>query len=372
MKVGIMSMQRICNYGSFLQAYCLKNMIESLGHTVEFVDYKPGKPILDESYSKASYMKSKMRDLIMDTAVFLEPALFFLPQNFRHSLKFKRDYAKRYLPLLGMQKKNFNPDIDTLVIGSDEVFNCFQKNPKVGFSKDLFGHRSKANKIISYAASFGNTTYEEIEKKGLSAELSELFSKFSAISVRDQNSENIIKKLSNTTPSLNFDPVLMYDFSRDVPKFCTEENYIVIYAYRGRITQKEIAAIKSFAAKRGLKTVSVGGVQPFCNVCIDGSPFEIMDYIRKAEYVITDTFHGTVFSVINHKKFVSFVRGGHGKDYGNHEKLIDLLSRLELDSRAAPIDDFEYIIDTPIDYTRVDNIISEGRNNAMEYLKNNL
>ena len=72
---------------------------------------------------------------------------------------FIENYQSKYLPLLGISElRNEKPSVDALVIGSDEVFNCLQTNPKVGYSKELFGYHANTDKIISYAASFGNTT----------------------------------------------------------------------------------------------------------------------------------------------------------------------------------------------------------------------
>ena len=373
MRVGIMSMQRICNYGSFLQSYCLKKMIESLGHEVEYVDYKPGKPILSDDYTNSMYFKSVVREFVMDIAVKIEPLCFFAPESVRRSLRFKHNYNNKYLPMLGIGKKITKNAVDTLVIGSDEVFNCFQKNPKVGFSRELFGENHRAKRLISYAGSFGNTTIEEIEHAQLNQDLSGLFGKFDAISVRDDNSAGVICALTGNVPEIHMDPVLMCDFSNDVPRVCDMKNYMVVYAYRGRLTDAEIESIKAFAKMKGLKTVSVGGVQPFCDMYIEGSPLEIIDYIKNAEYVVTDTFHGTIFSVINHRKFVSFVRSGHGKAYGNQEKLVDLLVRLGLKNRSVSnTTEFSDIIDEPIDYKAVDDVIVEQRKSAMEYLKNNL
>lgn len=372
MKVGIMSMQRICNYGSFLQAYCLKQMIESLGHQVEYVDYTPGRPILSEDYSRGMYLKSLVRETAVSVAVELEPALFFAPENVRRALRFKRNYMKKYVPMLGVGKQNRHAQVDTLVIGSDEVFNCFQKNPQVGFSRELFGHGNRAERLISYAASFGNTTLDEIRNAGLEQELTRLLGAFDAISVRDGNSSRIVESLVRK-PEEHMDPVLMYDFSRQIPDVCDLEKFMVVYAYRGRITEEESRCIQAFAKERGLKTVSIGGVQPFCDMYVEGNPFEILDYIRKAEYVVTDTFHGTIFSVINHRKFVSFVRSGHGKAYGNQEKLVDLLSRLGLQDRIAQSGSaLSEIIDDPIDYESVDAVIDRQRRHAMAYLADNL
>lgn len=374
MKVGIMSMQRICNYGSFLQAYCLKKLIESLGHEVEYVDYTPQKPILNNDYNRASYYRSLVREWIMNMAVHLEPICFFAPDNIRRSLRFKRDYQKKYLPLLGVSgKKSCRKKVDTLVIGSDEVFNCFQKNPQVGFSRELFGAGHNSNRLISYAASFGNSTMDEIDQAGLRAELSGLFKDFHAISVRDANSAEIIYALTGTEPAIHMDPVLMYDFMDEIPSVCDLTGYMVVYAYRGRLTEEEILSIQAFAKEKGLKTVAVGGVQPFCDVCVEGSPFEILDYIRNAEYVVTDTFHGTIFSVITHRKFACFVRGGHGKVYGNQEKLVDLVMRLGLKDRAiTDCNELKAVIEQPIDYDAVDAIIVQQRRYTMAYLKDAL
>ena len=68
------------------------------------------------------------------------------------------------MPLLGItDEMNYNPTVDCLVIGSDEVFNCIQKNSNVGYSPELFGKNNHAKKLITYAASFGNTTLEKLE-----------------------------------------------------------------------------------------------------------------------------------------------------------------------------------------------------------------
>lgn len=69
--------------------------------------------------------------------------------------------------MLGVtEEMNYNPELDCLVIGSDEVFNCIQKNSNVGYSPELFGKDNRAKKLITYAASFGNTTLEKLDRYG--------------------------------------------------------------------------------------------------------------------------------------------------------------------------------------------------------------
>lgn len=117
----------------------------------------------------------------------------------------------------------------------------------------------------------------------------------------------------------------------------------------------------------------MGGYHDFCDEYINASPFELLEYVKHADYIITDTFHGTIFSIINHKPFVSLIRESHNGVYGNKEKLTDLLSRLELTERGISnsADLFE-IIDQPIDYNRVESIRQKEIKKTHDYLKRHL
>lgn len=370
--VGIMSMQRVCNYGSFLQAYGLKKMLESLGVEVTFVDYKPGMPV-EEFLDKKIYYKDIIRAKVLRMASECVSFLPFIRKDIRYSLIFQKNY-REYLKILNVKKRRkYQTEVDTLIIGSDEVFNCLQTNPEVGFSEELFGKNHKSKKLIFYAASFGNSTFEGIEKAGKKEILSNLLSEFNIISVRDANSGEVVKKLTDTPLVYNLDPVLMYDFSADIKDACLDKDYIVIYAYANRLTTDEIDEIIKFSKKENKKLISIGGYQEFCDEYKICAPFEVLDYIRKADYVITDTFHGTIFSIIGHRKFATFIRNGHGKTYGNYEKLMDLLERVGLSKRAVfKPDDLQDILTGEIDYDKVDDILQNHRKAAREYLKNNI
>src|SRR5699024_6573345 len=141
-------------YGSFLQAYGLKKMIEQIDSNtnVKFIDYSPGEPLVSSGVTEPTGLKRIIHKINEYNQV---------NTNLKNKFKFfnhKRTYAKRFYPILGITDKKTNSNgLDTLVIGSDEVFNCVQENVNVGYSKDLFGYGSEAKKTISYAASFGNT-----------------------------------------------------------------------------------------------------------------------------------------------------------------------------------------------------------------------
>lgn len=372
MKVGIISMQRVCNKGSFLQAYALKKMIEDIGHTVDFIDYEVGKPIILNSNDWYRFQILKLRNLFINIFIRYKPLRILLPHEFKNIVNERDIYMQFIEQHLGVKRnKKYRTHVDTLIIGSDEVFNCTQINPEVGYSPELFGANNKANIVVSYAASFGNTTYQKLMSFGKLDEIKHYLSTFRMISVRDNNSCNIVEKLLGKKPEINLDPVLMYDFMATIPDNQIRKNYIIIYAYRSRITIEEVEEIKAFAKRVGKKLISVSGQMDFCDEHISLNPFECLNLFRHADYVITDTFHGTIFSIINKRKFVTLIRESNGRSYGNQEKLQDLLNRLGVLNRSYSYDRdnlYDRIV-SEIDYDNVFNIINIEREHTKRYLK---
>lgn len=367
-KIGILSMQRIKNYGSFLQAYGLRKLIEELGHEVQYVDYHVEEPIIKDSINGQNDKISKALKTFEGDAP--------LVQKFQYIIH-KKNFGKKYYPILGLtEKPNYNPKLDTLVIGSDEVFNCIQSNKNVGYSLELFGKDNKADKLITYAASFGNTTVEKIEKYNKKAEISELLNKFDKISARDSNTGKIVEEISNQKVVYNLDPVLAYDYMNkcdEIPNVAINEKYIIVYAYSNRISADESKYIKDFAKKNNLKVYSIGGAQKCADKFIDCSPFEVLGYFKKAEIVITDTFHGSIFSIITKRNFVTLVRKSVGNAYGNEEKLTDLLHRVGLENRITyDIEKIDEILSKKINYDEVDKILEVQRKISKKYLEENI
>ena len=106
---------------------------------------------------------------------------------------------------------------------------------------------------------------------------------------------------------------------------------------------------------------------------MDCSPFEVLAYFRNAEEVITDTFHGSIFSIITHRPFTTLIRKSVGNSYGNEEKLSDLLKRLELNTRmTTKIESVENINEQVINYEKIDEILKTHRKVARQYLQKNL
>ena len=370
MNIGIMSMQRIINYGSFLQAYGLKKTIQNMGHTVTFVDYRVGKPLVSESISSNQKFESKFKRMMK---VFFSPPYRMNRKQSIDSSKafsnFCHTFQNEWLPILGVtDERVYSPKLDVLVIGSDEVFNCTQSNLDVGYSPQLFGYENSAEKLITYAASFGSTTIEKLDKYGKTTEISNLLKEFDAISVRDKNSHDIIKTLTAIDPIDSIDPVLLYDFSNEVDNIDVDlSNYIVVYAYSERINKIEAEAIQAFAHSKGKKTLSIGVKQSFTDLYVNVDPFTLLAYITNADYVITDTFHGTVFSIKYQIPFATLIRPS------NIEKLSDLLEKFGLSSRTVnDANNIKDVCTEEIDKLNILKLLKTYRESAITYLKDNL
>ena len=158
-----------------------------------------------------------------------------------------------------------------------------------------------------------------------------------------------------------------------IPYLPSAEKYLILYAYSGRISNNEAAWIASYAKKKDLKIYTIGGIQKYADRFINCSPFEVLAYFRNAEEIITDTFHGTIFSIITHKPFATLIRNSSANDYGNEEKLSDLLKRLDLTNRAAAnISDVATINKMTIDFQKLDKVLEHHRMQSQQYLKENI
>lgn len=373
--VGIMSMQRILNYGSTLQAYSLRRMIERLGpqYDVSFLDYEPGKTLIEPSgggtRSNLGRTFAKVREYAAGEGSWRDKLRFF-----RH----KRTYADRFFPLVGITpERSRDLAVDVQVIGSDEVFNCVQANTNVGYSRDLFAHGSPARRVISYAASFGNTTLDKISGAGIRSDLESDLGRFDRISVRDRNSSRIVEELTGRMPEVNVDPVLAYDVMTLEPRIPKERlvdrPYIIVYGYSGRLDRDENAALRRYADSIGALILTFGGVQGCADRFVDCSPFELLAYFRDAQAVVTDTFHGTIFSIINRTPFATIVRRSVAHGYGNEEKLGYLLETFGLVSRRLDqVADVESVLAGEIDWADVQERLERERKRAAEYLRGSI
>lgn len=359
-KVGILSMQKVDNFGSILQAFALKSILEQIGGDVYFIDIKYGKQLFAQKIS--IHRNRLLRRIEAEKKLIISNSFF---RAHKEAYLFKKLLKKflKYREVLELEKTH-SDKFDLVVIGSDEVFNCCQICPW-GYTLQLFGSDINSDQIVSYAASFGHTTLEELKQNKINVEIGLSMRKFDSISVRDDNSYNIVNKLLGIPPQIHLDPVLIYDFSTIInSSSVNESNYILVYSYPGRITdQAEIKYIRSMAKKRHKKIVCLYGYYAWADkYVIPESIFDVIKYFEMADFVITDTFHGAIFSIITHSQFLTLVRPK------NVRKITHLLNFLGLsDCMVTDINNIS-VIPKLINYESVDNILVNERKKSIEYL----
>ena len=371
MKIGILSMQDVPNFGSVLQSYSLKRIMEGMGHEVSFISIEPNeadnelvketaKNYLFET-GKTKGLKSKIRkiDRYAINRLYIKKKAEKQDQAFA---VFRKD-------CLGIQR-NMEKRFDCCVIGSDEVFNCNTAS-RWGFTTQLFGNVRQADRVITYAASCGATTIDSVSDS-VKERIRDAFANISAFSVRDENTKDFVLALTQKEPTICLDPVVIGDFedemsSRGLPEGLPSR-YCVVYSYYNRINQPErIRQIRSFARRHGMKIISVGAPQMWINRHIVCDPFQALNVFRNAEFVITDTFHGTIFSAKYSKRFAVFIQES------NRNKLLDLIDRLEIkDHLISSMEELEGQFNHFNNLSK-NQLISEGaRRVALDYLKRNI
>lgn len=335
MKIGIVTTYDELNFGAYLQAYSLSKFIESLGHNVELVNYKSLEYKIAEL--KATY---KIKNPI------------YLLKVFYKSIKFNR-----VLSLLNISK-NFNNikeindySYDLLIFGSDEIWNL--NNALGGIIDTYFFGDGLAGKKISYAASFGSTDIYD----GKISSIKNMLLDFSSISVRDQNSKDIVSKISNMPVDIVLDPTFLID--HNVPKPNLEDKYIFYY-YLGNNKNLEDEMI-TFAKEKSLDIISFGYKSKRFKNIISIDPFEWLSYLKYSDFVVTNMFHGTVFSILFGKKFMVDIT-----DYRKN-KLEFLINMFELKYRKYCEGCFQNI-DSDINYEHVFNILKVHRATSINFL----
>lgn len=353
MKIGILSMQKIHNYGSFLQALSLKTQFEERGHDVYFIDIKPGRQIVEQTKGESGGILKKF-----------DRYFFKRIENYLMSRKMDEIHVNSYVKYLETEKKLAEgEEFDLAVIGSDEVFNATTPSPW-GFSSQLFGDIDNAKKIVTYAASCGTTTSEKAKKYGIADEIKENLKKVENISVRDENSYVFVKNITEEAPELHVDPVFLGNYDKYIPTVTRKKPYLLVYAYANRITdEREINAIKKYAKEKNLEILCVGMQQRWCKNNITASAFELLGYVKGAECVVSDTFHGTVFSIKYNKKMAVLIRES------NEQKLGGLLKQFELSNRAVKdVNSLGAILDADIDYNVVNDRIKAEQEKSFAYI----
>lgn len=360
-------MQRVINYGSFLQAYALKQLINKLGvDSIEFIEIENGIPI--KGFTPVGFKRFKDKVYNISNTIFSGRLI----KKYKSKKFFKKvtNSIVNSWPLLGISElpniSQYSKEYDNVIIGSDEVFNCCQE-ASWGFSTQLYGDVKNAKHVSTYAASFGQTTIENLRKLDLVIPIKNAINNLDFISVRDSNSEKIIRNISDKPINRHLDPVLIYGYKEELFQMSQSplsEKYIIVYSYPERISNiEEVKKIKEYAKQTNSKIISIFCTYEWCDkYVVPEEIFDILRWFKFADCVFTDTFHGTIFSIIAHSNFYSIVRPT------NKEKMFSLLSSFQLETRILEKDSVICNEDI-INYNQIESILNEERKRTDNYLK---
>lgn len=323
--IAILTLWDSDNYGAFLQAYALNKKIESMGYNPFFLE------LTKEKRTIRYYLTKSLNTTIYNNRLFS---------------KYKKA-RKKYFSIK-------DTDYNILFIGSDEVWNI--NNPSFIHYNEYFGIGISCEHIFSYAPSCNGVNKEELIKFNKDY----TFSKFQRISVRDSTTYELVKNVGNISANLVLDPtLLLYDFE-DMISETKFKDYILIYGYS--FTEEEIYKIKQVSKQTGLKLISIGPYLSWADIQFPASPNEFLGLIKNAEYVITSTFHGSIFAIIFEKQFISICR--------SNNKIIELLKMLQLEERNSTfINNYLSLLDKEINYKNVNNLLSNYRSSSNEFLE---
>lgn len=360
-------MQKVNNFGSLLQSYVLKKMLEKLGNTVEFLDIRK---IDDDyrllgNYRKKYQTESEKRGILGKISKIDRYAVNRMMIK-RKSIMQDKVFETFRTHDLQIYKKT--PHYDLCVIGSDEVFNCMGSGAW-GFTSQLFGNVSEADKVITYAACCGSTKYGDVPAKVVQR-IRKSFENISAFSTRDQNTHAFVSRLTDQEITDHLDPALIYDFKDEMegaalPKL--PKHYCVVYSYYNRIhVKEEIEAIQSFCRRHNLTPVAIGAPQFWISKYVVCSPFQCLKVFENADFVITDTFHGTIFAAKYSPKYAVFTRDS------NRNKLSDLIEKIGAkDHLLEDIGDLESKFTVCNDRTVLQPILEKEKDRTIAYLRKN-
>lgn len=356
MKVGIITHYDVHNHGAILQMYALQQVIRELDHNVEGLTFQKRYNFIDSELSKK--YEISLKSIPYYTKYLFQNGINKTYFNYRK--KQILDLFKKNKKMIGCSTKD-SKNLDAIFIGADEVFSI-----EIGITPEFWGGDIECKDIFSYAGCFGPTTLQSIEDKNAKDFILKGIERLKKISVRDKNSKDIIEELSQKKALLVCDPVILYGYIEEIKKFeiPRKEKYILVYSYDNNMNKKEeIENIKRFAKKEKMKILSVGFYHEWCDESINVSPVDLIRYIKNAEYVFTDTFHGTVISLITNTQFIT-------KVHTNANKLGFLLEEYNMDTRKTKdFSNIEEIVKSSINYNEVNRVIDERREVSLNYLK---
>lgn len=345
MKIGLVTYHHSSNVGAMLQTYATCRALKELGHEVIIVDIR-------QTEDRRKGLGGIMSDLLF----------YGRNKKYEHfEEQFYPPLTRRYYTMEELQKDP--PQVDCLIVGSDQTWNPnISKGVSMAYFLD-FG--SVKTKRLSYASSFGmdrwNTTMKQTEDVG------KALHRFSHLSVREKTGATICKETFGLDAKLVVDPTMLFDSYPELTGDIRQRDEVVcyklqrnedFYKYIGEIRNRlslPIRLLNNAYPVRGMRFTSPPGVS------------EWIRYIGGARFVVTDSFHGVVFSLLYKRNFV-VIKSHNGRD----SRFVDLLIELGLGDRIFESVEEMCKTDTmtkPIDYAKVKTVLERLRKDSWDYLR---
>lgn len=357
MKIAILTQPLRTNFGGILQDYALQTVLKKMGHEPVTIDY-------DCRYTKTRWLMGRIKSILTGAKHHIQ-----FPHYNRSGQENLNRFIHQYItmtkPVDAPSKEVFDSiHPDAFVVGSDQVWApaCnvpieYLGNMFLDFASDFKGKR------VAYAASFGGGewtyTPEWTEK------CSKLAKKFDAISVREDSGVNLCREHLGVNATHVLDPTLLLagvDYEKLLTRSAKKTK--ILFAYVLDTSEAKVKFLQSVAAHFGLELKIQGANN---DLSWDDSIEDWLSDIRDAAMVVTDSFHGSVFSIQFHRPFLSIVNNKRGAD-----RFTSLLSKLELTNRLVNETTNISNMSNDIDWNIVESKLSVEREASMNFLKNAL
>ena len=373
MKVGIVTFFRAPNYGAMLQAYALCHYLKDRGHEVEFIDYAFGNTrriplwkcfIVRNLHNCIDTIRRKMKMYVrFDIVHFADN----IPRSQRVST---------FESLKNLGKKYY-----AVIVGSDQMWNpvwCSESFLPIV----MLDFVPKGVKRVSYAVSFGTKVWRSEQNAEVAGRL---LREFDAISVREESGVDLVRELSGREDvKWVIDPTLLHTalfYKNLFNDECKKENkYILSYVLDEWLNNDDIESVlrlvKSCTAIKEVHTdkIPVKGVLSLvCKALRVQSKMSVgkwLSEIANADFVVTNSFHGTVFSILFHKPFLTIPVSGSLS--GMNERVVSLLTMVGLESRIVKLEDVNICIGSRhngINWAEVDRKLDSEKTKADAFLQ---
>lgn len=320
--IGILTYSRSINYGACLQTYALQAYLSQKGFEVEEIDY-----CAQSQYNQRN-LYQRIRSFIWNKT--LRVILKDREREKRTELFRKKNIQYTNRTYHSFEELSACNNYSYVIVGSDQVWNP----QMIGMDSSWFLGFAGAAKRIAYGASFGVSELPEEYRQFYASNLRNM----DAISVREESGAKIIEDILNTKPAVVVDPVFLIERRQwEKVLVCpTQDKYVLCYYMPGfPEAEAQIDRLaRAYASKFGLKVLNIGKRETaklrFRNENLFGiGPAEFVGWIQNAEAIVTNSFHGTAFSLIFEKKFLS-IAGRHNGSMDLSSRITDLLSRLNM------------------------------------------